>query len=109
MSDTPGFMPTDDIYAATAGDLGESVEESVAPVKTNAGHVLESYLARIERLEGEKKELGADIREIYAEAKGNGFDTKAMRRIIKIRQDIESAKEEEATVEMYLNALGITF
>ncbi|MBS0472730.1 MAG: DUF2312 domain-containing protein [Proteobacteria bacterium] len=69
---------------------------------------LKSFIERIERLEEEKKALADDIREVYAEAKGTGFDTKIMRQVIKLRK-MESAdrQEQEAMLDLYLGALGM--
>jgi uncharacterized protein (UPF0335 family) len=69
---------------------------------------LRSFIERIERLEEEKKALADDIREVYSEAKGTGFDTKVMRQVIKLRK-MESAdrQEQEAMLDLYLSALGM--
>lgn len=69
---------------------------------------LRSYIERIERLEEEKKALADDIREVYSEAKGTGFDTKVMRQVVRLRK-MESAdrQEQEAMLDLYLNALGM--
>ena len=70
---------------------------------------LRAIVARIERLEEEKAALAADLREVYAEAKGNGFDVKALRAVIRIRkQDENKRREAEAVLSTYLHALGIT-
>ena len=69
---------------------------------------LKSFIERIERLEEERTALGADIREIYAEAKGTGFDTKIMRQVIKLRKmDNADRQEQEHLLELYKRALGI--
>ena len=69
---------------------------------------LKSVIERIERLEEEKKTTSDDIREVYAEAKVNGFDIKALRTIVRMRkQDVDERKEEEAVLETYMNALGM--
>ncbi|MBG54083.1 MAG: DUF2312 domain-containing protein [Alphaproteobacteria bacterium] len=69
---------------------------------------LRSFVERIERLEEEKAALSADIKEVYAEAKGNGFDTKVLRKVISIRKkDDAERQEEEAMLELYLHALGM--
>ena len=69
---------------------------------------LKSFIERIERLEEEKKATSDDIRDVYAEAKGNGFDVKALRTIVRLRkQDINERKEQEAILETYLHALGM--
>jgi uncharacterized protein (UPF0335 family) len=69
---------------------------------------LKSLIERIERLEEEKAALSADIKEVYAEAKGQGFDTKIMRQVIRIRK-LEGAErqEQEAVLDLYLSALGM--
>ena len=69
---------------------------------------LKSFIERIERLEEERTALGADIREIFAEAKGTGFDTKIMRQVIKLRKmDRADRQEQEHLLELYKRALGI--
>lgn len=69
---------------------------------------LRSIVERIERLEEEKQSIADDIKDMYAEAKGNGFDTKALRRIIALRkQDQNERLELEATVDTYMAALGM--
>ena len=75
--------------------------------EVNAGH-LKAFIERIERLEEEKKALADDIKDVYAEAKGTGFDVKIMRKIISIRkQDREKRREEEEILDLYMAALGI--
>jgi uncharacterized protein (UPF0335 family) len=67
---------------------------------------LKSFVQRIERLEAEKAELAADIREVYAEAKGNGFDTKIMRQVIRLRKMEEPERREmDELLELYRTAL----
>jgi uncharacterized protein (UPF0335 family) len=69
---------------------------------------LKSIVERIERLEEEKKTITADIKEVYAEAKGNGFDTKILRKVISIRKkDANEREEEESMLDLYLQALGM--
>jgi uncharacterized protein (UPF0335 family) len=69
---------------------------------------LKTIVERIERLEEEKKTIAADIKEVYAEAKGNGFDTRILRKVISIRRkDRHEREEEEAMLEVYLDALGM--
>ena len=63
---------------------------------------LKAFVERVERLEEEKKALAGDTRDVFAEAKGNGFDVKALRTVIKLRR-----KEAEAILETYLHALGM--
>ena len=69
---------------------------------------LRAFIERIERMEEEKEAVAADIREIYAEAKGNGFDTKVLRQVVKIRkQDHSERMEQEAILDLYLTTLGM--
>ena len=73
-----------------------------------AGERLRSFIERIERLEGEKRTLAEDIKEVFAEAKGNGFDTKIIRQIIKIRRmDEDDLDEQETLLDIYKRALGM--
>ena len=69
---------------------------------------LKAFVERIERLEEEKKAISDDIRDVFAEAKGNGFDVKALRTIIRMRkQDADERQEQEAILDLYLHALGM--
>lgn len=69
---------------------------------------LRSILERVEKLEEEKAGLAADIRDVFAEAKGNGFDVKAIRTILKMRkQDAGEREEEETILETYMHCLGM--
>jgi uncharacterized protein (UPF0335 family) len=69
---------------------------------------LRSFIERIERLEEDKKGLTADIREVYAEAKGTGFDPKVMRQVVKLRKMAESDRQEQSyLLDTYLHALGM--
>ena len=78
------------------------------PATTFAKDQLKAIIERIERLEEEKKTISDDIRDVYAEAKGNGFDVKALRVVVRLRkQDVNERKEQEAILETYLHALGM--
>ncbi len=69
---------------------------------------LKSIVERVERLEEERKALGADIKDIFSEAKATGFDVKALRRIISLRKkDKNERLEEEAILQLYMSALGM--
>ena len=69
---------------------------------------LKAFVERVERLEEEKKAIADDIRDVYSEAKGNGFDVKSLRIVVRLRkQDINERKEQEAILETYLHALGM--
>ena len=73
-----------------------------------AGDRLRSYIERIERLEAEKTALTADIREIFSEAKGNGFDIKIMRQIVRLRRmDRQDRLEQEELLTIYQHAIGM--
>jgi uncharacterized protein (UPF0335 family) len=69
---------------------------------------LRSIIERIERLEEEKNAIASDIRDIYAESKGNGYDVKALRAIVRMRkQDAGERAEQDAILELYMHALGM--
>jgi uncharacterized protein (UPF0335 family) len=69
---------------------------------------LKSLVERVERLEEEKTALSGDIREVYAEAKGNGFDTKIMRQVVRLRKmDSNEREEHGALLDLYMSALGM--
>ena len=68
---------------------------------------LKTIVERIERLEEDKAGIMADLKEVYAEAKGNGFDVKTLRKVVRIRkQDRAKRQEEEAILDLYLSAIG---
>jgi uncharacterized protein (UPF0335 family) len=76
--------------------------------QTVAAGQLRAFIERIEKLEEEKKTIADDIKEVYAEAKGSGFDTKAVRVIIRLRKkDQAERQEEEAILDLYKAALGM--
>ena len=76
---------------------------------TVAADQLRLFIERIERLEEEKKAIACDIKEVYGEAKANGFDTKILRKVIGVRKrDRHEREEEEAMLDLYLSALGVT-
>jgi uncharacterized protein (UPF0335 family) len=80
----------------------------MAATESVAADQLKALIERIERLEEEKASLAGDIREVYAEAKGTGFDTKAMRKIVALRKkDFAERREEEAILDLYMQALGM--
>jgi uncharacterized protein (UPF0335 family) len=69
---------------------------------------LKSIIERIENLEEEKRQIAADIKDVYGEAKANGFDVKALRKIVSLRRkEADERREEEAILEVYLRALGM--
>ncbi|MCT4656432.1 MAG: DUF2312 domain-containing protein [Cohaesibacter sp.] len=73
-----------------------------------AADQLRAFVERIERLEEEKKAIADDIKDVYAEAKGNGYDVKVMRQVVRLRkQDSNERQEMEALLDLYLHALGM--
>jgi len=87
---------------------------SAAAVETQSAKTLiakdhlKAFVERIERLEEEKKAIADDIRDVYAEAKGNGFDAKALRTIVRLRkQDKDERMEQETILQTYMVALGM--
>lgn len=92
----------------TSDDLDRLAAARPARSSGFAKEHLKSFIERIERLEEEKATLTADIREIYNEAKGQGFDTKIMRKVVGLRK-LETADrmEMEAMLDLYLSALGM--
>ena len=73
-----------------------------------SGKRLKSFIERVEKLEEEKAGLAEDLKEVYAEAKGTGFEPRIMRRIVKLRKmDIEKRREEDELMELYKSALGM--
>ena len=79
-----------------------------APSHRFAKEQLKAFVERIERLEEDKKAIADDIREVYGEAKVNGYDIRALRTVIRLRrQDLNERKEQEAILETYLHALGM--
>ena len=82
----------------------------MAKMKTGglAADQLRSIIERVEKLEEEKAAIAADVRDVFAEAKGNGFDTKAIRTIIKMRKlEPQEREEQETVLDTYLHALGM--
>jgi len=85
-----------------------ALQADEAPATTFAKDQLKSIIERIERLEEEKKAISDDIRDVYAESKGNGFDVKALRMIVRLRkQDPNERQEQETILETYMHALGM--
>jgi uncharacterized protein (UPF0335 family) len=73
-----------------------------------AAEELKQFIERIERLEEEKKAIADDVKEVFAEAKGRGYDTKAIRSIVRLRsKEPHEREEEEAILELYKSALGM--
>lgn len=84
-------------------------EDTIA-VGGNAKERIKAFIERVENLTAEKKTFADDIKEVYAEAKGNGFDVRALRECVKLRaKDAEKLKTEKAILDIYLNAIGMEF
>ncbi|MCS0501418.1 DUF2312 domain-containing protein [Ancylobacter mangrovi] len=91
----------------TAAEPVSDAPLSDAPASFAKQH-LKAFVERIERLEEEKKAIADDIKDVFGEAKGNGFDVNALKEILKIRkQDADQRAEQEAIVDLYLQALGM--
>jgi uncharacterized protein (UPF0335 family) len=85
--------------------MNDSVTDSVSSV---AGQELRQFIERVERLEAEKSDIADQSKEVMAEAKGRGYDTKVMRKLISIRKrDSNDVAEEEAILDLYKSALGM--
>ena len=80
---------------------------SLEVLNTTAQTRLKTIIERIERLEEDKAAVAADIKEVFAEAKGEGFDVKILRKVVRLRkQDTAKRQEEEALLDLYLSAIG---
>jgi uncharacterized protein (UPF0335 family) len=93
----------------TLHDAGQT--EAFTPAESGAfvaAGQLRAFVERIERLEEDKKTIAEDIKEVYAELKGTGFDTKAVRTIVRLRKKDQAERQEEETIlDLYMNALGM--
>ena len=98
----------DEDEADTIDNLGKAGAKNETQVGGVAADRLRSLIERIERLEEERKALGSDIKDIYAEAKSAGFDVKVLRQIIRIRkQEPAEVEEQETLLDVYRRALGM--
>jgi len=94
--------------SAAAATAPAAAKNDDSPATRFAVDQLKSIIERIERLEEEKKAISEDIKDVYAESKGNGYDVKALRTIIRMRkQDPNERAEEETILETYMHALGM--
>lgn len=83
-------------------------EQATESYKVTAGE-LRQFVERIERLEAEKKDIAEQVKEVYAECRGRGYDVKVIRRLVALRKrDSDDIAEEEAVLEMYKEALGMS-
>ena len=88
--------------------IGHNSEAADAPATRFAKEQLKAIVERIERLEEEKKTISDDIRDVYVEAKGNGFCSKTLRKVVALRKkDAHDRAEEAAILDLYMHALGM--
>ena len=84
-----------------------SNDDMISQIGGIAAEALRQFIDRIERLEEEKKALGADLKDVYAQAKSQGFDTKIIRKIVSLRKkDRDERSEEQQILDLYLAAIG---
>lgn len=102
-------MSSSDDMAANSGTASTETETpGTSTVGGIAGDILRAYIERIERLEEEKTNLAADIREVYSEAKGNGFEPKIIRKVVSLRKMEQADRlEEEELLDLYRRAVGV--
>lgn len=101
-------MSADEFLGASKRIAAEKPAIQDEPATRFAKDQLKAIVERIERLEEEKKTISDDIKDVYAEAKGNGYDTKALRTIVRMRkQDANERAEQETILETYMQALGM--
>jgi uncharacterized protein (UPF0335 family) len=90
--------------------MPDAIDQGPADAATSDSSAvrLKSFIERIERLEEEKAATAADIKEVYAEAKGTGFEVKVMRQIVKLRKmESDARREQEELLDLYMRALGM--
>lgn len=107
----PGHPPiktTSEVFSRAAAAIKkENAKPAQTPATRFAKDQLKSIIERIERLESEKAEIAEQIKEVFGEAKGNGFDVKILRMVVRIRkQDRAKRMETEAILDLYLSAIG---
>lgn len=97
----------DDVFDVSSKALADAVERSDNGAPDSSQARLKSFIQRVERLNEEKDALGADIKEVFAEAKGTGFDVKIMRQVIR-RRKMEAAdrREQDELLDLYERAIG---
>ena len=100
-------MAADDASFHAATDFQAGFDANSEVLTAAAQGRLKSFLERIEKLEEDKAAVAEDLKEVYAEAKGEGFDTKIIRKVVRLRkQDKVQRDEEEALLDLYLSAIG---
>lgn len=105
-----GIAAAQGIPMSLADEVAAQIEDVAQQnLGNNAQQHLKSFVERIERLEEEKKDIANDIKDVYAEAKGNGFNAKVLREIIKLRAMSEDERlERDALIATYMHALGMS-
>lgn len=109
---TPSNAPKKAVKPATKtapkAKPDEDDEDDVRPTGNNSQSALKGFVERVERLEEEKKATAEDIRDVYSEAKGAGFEPKIMRKVVRLRKmNAEKRREEQELVELYCSAIGL--
>lgn len=108
MPGVPPIHTTTEGIRRAADRLGRGATAATETSTTFAKDQLKAIIERLERLEEEKATISGDIRDVYGEAKGNGFDVKALRTIVRMRkQDANERAEQETILETYMQALGM--
>ena len=115
MSDSPAIEAEDNVTEFPHAEPEATVQVQEAPAEPEtrdvggvAGDRLRSFIERIERLEEEKSHLAEDIKEVYAELKGVGFDAKTVRKVVSLRKkDAEKRREEDELLDLYKTAVGM--
>ena len=104
-------MASDQIETSVGLPADGKVQKKAAAANGSsevAADRLRSFVERIERLEEEKRELSNDIKEVYAESKSSGFDTRILRKVISLRRmEAQDRREQEELVDLYMHALGM--
>jgi uncharacterized protein (UPF0335 family) len=96
-----------DQHTASSGGTGQSFDDGPDILNATAQGRLRTIIERLERLEEDKLAVMTDMKEVFAEAKGDGYDVKILRKVIRIRkQDKAKRQEEDAILDLYLSALG---
>jgi uncharacterized protein (UPF0335 family) len=103
-----GFLENGGYSASSVNGSAQAANGSTSGIAQSAKDQLRSFVERIERLEEEKAALAGDIRDLFAQAKSTGFDTKALRTVIKLRkQEASERRDQEAVLATYMHALGM--
>jgi uncharacterized protein (UPF0335 family) len=103
-----GFLENGEYSTSSVNGSAQPANGNTSGIAQSAKDQLRSFVERIERLEEEKAALAGDIRDLFAQAKSTGFDTKALRTVIKLRkQEASERRDQEAVLATYMHALGM--